>query len=211
MGKSAGVADKPAVADQQPPQQRIRSMTKIPPHSGTRRLCVILTSALVASLLAGCATPTGADPSAEAPYCYKARKGRVIACTRVPAPSLNADAQAKRFTPDPNALTVYVVRRNWGDGGRFVKISADNEMAAETLPNTMVRFKLKPGTHTFTLDFEGERQVATVDGKAGDLRFLRIDGTVWAWKSTFVWATDGEDAIRERAYKARLVADLTVK
>ena len=74
-------------------------------------------------------------------------------------------------------------------------------MAAETLPNTMVRFKLKPGTHTFTLDFEGERQVATVDGKAGDLRFLRIDGTVWAWKSTFVWATDGEDAIRERAYK----------
>ena len=24
----------------------------------------------------------------------------------------------------------------------------------------------------FTLDFEGERQVATVDGKAGDLRFL---------------------------------------
>ena len=211
MGDGTGVADEASGNTQQPPQQKNRSMTKIPAYSGTRRLCVILTSALVASLLAGCATPTGADPSAEAPYCYKARKGRVIACTRVPAPSLNADAQAKRFTPDPNALTVYVVRRNWGDGGRFVKISADNEIAAETLPNTMVRFKLKPGTHTFSLDFEGERQVATVDGKAGDLRFLRIDGTVWAWKSTFVWATDGEDAIRERAYKARLVADLTVK
>uniref|UniRef100_UPI0030F5C547 hypothetical protein n=1 Tax=uncultured Acidovorax sp. TaxID=158751 RepID=UPI0030F5C547 len=211
MGDGTGVADEASGNTQQPPQQKNRSMTKITAYSGTRRLSVILSSVLAASLLAGCATSTGADPSAEAPYCYKTSKGRVVACTRVPAPSLNADAQAKRFTPDPNALTVYVVRRNWGDGGRFVKISADNEMAAETLPNTMVRFKLKPGTHAFTLDFEGERQVATVDGKAGDLRFLRIDGTVWAWKSTFVWATDGEDAIRERAYKARLVADLTVK
>lgn len=211
MGDGTGVADEASGNTQQPPQQKNRSMTKIPAYSGTRHLCVILTSVLAASLLAGCATSTGVDTSAEAPYCYKTSKGRVVACTRVPAPSLNADAQAKRFTPDPNALTVYVVRSNWGDGGRFVKISADNAMAAETLPNTMVRFKLKPGTHTFTLDFEGERQVATVDGKAGDLRFLRIDGTVWAWKSTFVWATDGEDAIRERAYKARLVADLTVK
>ena len=162
MGDGTGVADEASGNTQQPPQQKNRSMTKIPAYSGTRHLCVILTSVLAASLLAGCATSTGADTSAEAPYCYKTSKGRVVACTRVPAPSLNADAQAKRFTPDPNALTVYVVRRNWGDGGRFVKISADNEMAAETLPNTMVRFKLKPGTHTFTLDFEGQRQVATV-------------------------------------------------
>lgn len=210
-GKSAVVADEPSAATQQPQQKRIGSMTKNPAYSGTRRLSLILTSVLATGLLAGCATRTGADSSVEAPYCYKTSKGRAIACTRVPAPSLNADAQAKRFTPDPNAFTVYVVRRNWGDGGHFVKISADNAMAAETLPNTMVRFKLKPGTHTFTLDFEGERQVATVDGKAGDLRFLRIDGTVWAWKSTFVWATDGEDAIRNRAYKARLVSDLTVR
>ena len=144
MGDGTGVADEASGNTQQPPQQKNRSMTKIPAYSGTRHLCVILTSVLAASLLAGCATSTGADTSAEAPYCYKTSKGRVVACTRVPAPSLNADAQAKRFTPDPNALTVYVVRRNWGDGGRFVKISADNAMAAETLPNTMVPFKLKP-------------------------------------------------------------------
>jgi hypothetical protein len=47
-----------------------------------------------------------------------------------------------------------------------------------------------------------------VQGQAGDVRFVRIDGTVWAWKSTYEWASEAEPAIRERARKARLVADL---
>ena len=77
---------------------------------------------LVAGLLAGCATPPAPDPTAEIPYCHKTNKGRVIACTAAPVPSLNADAQAKQFASDPNALIVYVVRRNWGDGRNFVKV-----------------------------------------------------------------------------------------
>jgi hypothetical protein len=110
---------------------------------------------LVAGLLAGCATPPAPDPTAELPYCHKTNKGRVIACTAAPAPSLNADAQAKQFVPDPNALTVYVVRRNWGDGRNFVKVQADDGATVETLPNTMVRYRLKPGSHTIAFDFEG--------------------------------------------------------
>jgi hypothetical protein len=114
---------------------------------------------LIASgaLLAGCATPPPPDPAAELPHCYKTNKGRVIACTQAPAPSLNADADAKRFTPDPTALTVYVVRRNWGDGRHFIKVQADGGPTVETLPNTMVRYKLKPGTHTIAFEFEGQR------------------------------------------------------
>ncbi len=62
----------------------------------------------------------------------------------MPAPSLNAwTLRRSALLPDPNALTVYVVRSNWGDGGRFVKISADNAMAAETCPTPMVRFKVE--------------------------------------------------------------------
>jgi len=152
---------------------------------------------LVAGLLAGCATPPAPDPTAEIPYCHKTNKGRVIACTTAPAPSLNADAQAKQFAPDPNALTVYVVRRNWGDGRNFVKVQADDGATVETLPNTMVRYRLKPGSHTIAFDFE--------------VRFVRLDGMVWSWKSTFTRATESDDAIRERALKARLVADLTVR
>ena len=163
------------------------------------------------ALLAGCATPPPPDPSAELPHCYKTNKGRVIACTKAPAPSLNADAEAKRFAPDPKALTVYVVRRNWGDGRNFVKVRADKGPLVETLPDTMVRLKLQPGAHTIAFEFEGGRQSKPVEGKAGDVRFVRIDGMVWSWKSTYQWADEPDEKIRERALKARLVADLTAQ
>lgn len=69
-----------------------------------RLFCVAMVAA--AALLAGCATPPSPDPNTEAPHCFKTNKGRVITCTSGPAPSLNADAEVKRFTPDPKALTV---------------------------------------------------------------------------------------------------------
>lgn len=177
----------------------------------TARRLVGVSVVLVGGLLAGCATPPAPDPTAEVPYCHKTNKGRVIACTAAPVPSLNADAQAKQFTSDPNALTVYVVRRNWSDGQNFVKVQADDGATVQTLPNTMVRYKLKPGTHTIVFESEGQRPTTSVAGKAGEVRFVRIDGMVWAWKSTFTWATESEDSIRERALKARLIADLTVR
>lgn len=165
----------------------------------------------VAAVLAGCATPPPLDPAAELPHCHKTNKGRIIACTGAPVPALNADAEAKRFTPDPNALTVYAVRRNWGDGRNFVKVQADGGPAVDTLPDTMVRLKLKPGSHQIAFDFEGQRQSTTVEGKAGDVRFVRIDGMVWSWKSTYEWASEPEAATRERALKARLVGDVAVR
>lgn len=176
--------------------------------TATRCLSVVVVAA--GALLTGCATPPAPNPTAETPHCYKTNKGRVIACTSGPAPSLNADAEAKRFTPDPSALTVYVVRRNWSDGRNFVKVQADNGPVAETLPDTMVRMKLRPGAHTIAFEFDGQRQSTNVQGQAGDVRFVRVDGTVWAWKSTYEWASEPETAIRERARKARLVADIKV-
>ena len=85
---------------------------------------IIVATLGAAVLLAGCATPRAPDPTAKVPHCYKSNKGRVIACTPVAAPSLNADAEAKRFVPDRDALTVYVVRRNWGDGRNFVSVAS---------------------------------------------------------------------------------------
>jgi hypothetical protein len=177
----------------------------------TNNKLLLALSLAAAGLLAGCATPPTPNPTAEVPYCQKTNRGRVVACTQAPAPSLNADAEAKRFTPDPNALTVYVVRRNWGDSRHFVKVQADGGPAVETLADTMVRMKLKPGQHTVAFEFEGRGQSATVEGKAGEMRFLRIDGMVWAWKSTYEWASEPETAIRERALEARLVADVAVR
>lgn len=162
-------------------------------------------------LLAGCASPRVPDPTAEVPHCYRSSKGRVIACTPVAAPSLNADAEAKRLVPDRDALTVYVVRRNWGDGRHFVKVHPDGGAGVDTLPDTMVRFRFKPGTHSVAFEFDGKRQSSRVEGQAGEIRFVRIDGTVWAWRSTYEWVAESEAATRARALKSRLVADVAVR
>lgn len=127
------------------------------------------------ALLTGCATPPPPNPTAEVPYCHKTNKGRVIACTQAPAPSLNANAEAKRFIPGPYARTLYVVRRNWSDGGRL-DVKADCGPAIEVLPNAMVRMKLKPGPHTVSFEFDGRPRSTTVQGQAGEVRFVRIDG-----------------------------------
>lgn len=98
----------------------------------------------------------------------------MVACTKAAAPSLNADADAKRFAPDPGALIVYVVRRNWSDGRNFVKVQVDDGPSVETLPDTMVRAKLKPGSHTIAFEVDGDRKTTTIEGKAGG-RSLRPD------------------------------------
>ena len=172
---------------------------------------IIVAALGAAVLLAGCATPRAPDPTAEVPHCYKTNRGRVIACTPVAAPSLNADAEAKRFASDRDALTVYVVRRNWGDGRNFVKVYPDGGAGVDTLPDTMVRFKFRPGTHSIAFEYDGKRQSTTISGMAGDVRFVRIDGMVWSWKSTYEWAQEPESKIRERALKARLVADVAFR
>lgn len=172
----------------------------------------LLTLPIAALLtLAGCATPPPPNPTAEVPYCHKTNKGRIIACTKAAVPSLDADAAAKRFTPDPDALTVYVVRRNWADGGNFLTVQGGGAAGVETLPNTMVRFRFKPGRHTIAFEFDGQRQTTTVEGRTGEVRFVRIEGVVWSWKSSYSWVTEPESATRERALKSRLVADLSVR
>ena len=40
---------------------------------------------------------------------------------------------------------------------------------------------------------------------------LRVDGTVWSWKSSYEWVAEPETSTRERALKARLVADAVVR
>jgi len=169
------------------------------------RLAVVIG---VAAALAGCATPPPPDPRAEVPYCHKSNKGRVLACTGAPAPSLNADAEAKRFVPDPQALTVFVVRRNWGDGRRLVTVRVDDGPAIETLPNTMARIRLAPGTHTVAFELDGKSTPHSVEGHAGDLRFLRIDGMAWAWESRYAWADEPQEVTRALALTTRLVADV---
>jgi len=106
----------------------------------------IVVSACVLGI-AGCASPV--DRIAEKPHCHTDR-GRNAYCTKDPAPSIAKDDEAKLFASVPEALTVYVVRY-WGDGHHPLDISVDGGAAMETVPNSMIRLRLKEGTHQITL------------------------------------------------------------
>lgn len=175
------------------------------------RIQSLLLMTAAAAGLSGCAGTKAVDPQAELPHCQTTNKGKPIACTSWPVPSAIADTEAKRFEPDPEALTVYVVRRNWGDSRNFVTVAVDDGREVETLPNTMVRFKLAPGTHAISFEFGGRKQSTTVQGVAGDLRFFRIEGMVWSWSSSYSWASEAEASIQDRALKTRLVADVPMR
>ncbi len=165
----------------------------------------------IAIAAAGCAGTVPVDLSASGPYCYQAVTDRLKTCTKAPVPSLAVDAEVKRFEPDPRFLTMYVVRSNWADGPRFGQVQANGGPPVDTLPNTLVRMKLSPGTHSIAFDFQGQRQTQTVEGKAGDVRFVRLEGNALRWHPSFAWAAEPEAATRERARQARLVADLAVR
>lgn len=166
----------------------------------------IAASACVLTLM-GCAAPV--DQFAEVPYCHTDR-GRHAYCTKENAPSLNRDAESKQFSALPDALTVYIVRY-WGDGHHPLEISIDGGAAIDTVPDSMVRLRLKAGDHQVAFKVEGRSFDRKVSGKAGDVRLLGIGGSEWPWgNSHHEWTDDSEDQVKRKAIKSRLIKDLSL-
>ena len=166
----------------------------------------IVVSACVLGI-AGCASPV--DRIAEKPYCHTDR-GRNGYCTKDPAPSIAKDDEAKSFASVPEALTVYVVRY-WGDGHHPLDISVDGGAAMETVPNSMIRLRLKEGTHQITFNVGGKTFDRTISGTKGEVRLLGITGTDWIWgNSSHWWTDDSVDQLKRRALRSRLIKDITL-
>ena len=166
----------------------------------------IVVSACVLGI-AGCATPV--DRMAEKPYCHT-HSGRNAYCTKDPAPSIAKDDEAKLFASVPEALTVYVVRY-WGDGHHPLDISVDGGAAMETVPNSMIRLRLKEGTHQITFNVGGKTFDRTISGTKGEVRLLGITGTDYFWgKSSHQWTNDSVDQLKQRALRSRLIKDITL-
>lgn len=158
-------------------------------------------------ILAGCATPV--DRLAEKPYCHTDR-GRNSYCTKDIAPSLNRDEESKQFAPSPEALTVYVVRY-WGDGHHPLNVSVDGGSAMETVPNSMIRLKVKAGSHRISFTVDGKSFDRTISGLAGDIRLLGITGTDWSWgSSSHAWSDDTDDYVKRQARRSRLIKDISL-
>ena len=157
--------------------------------------------------LVGCAAPV--DQLAEKTYCHTDR-GRHAYCTKEVAPSLQRDAEAKQFASVPDALTIYVVRY-WGDGHHPMEISIDGSAPMETVPDSMIRLRVKAGEHQIAFKAGGSSFERMISGVAGEVRLVGISGTDWPWgNSSHAWSDDSEDQVKRKARQSRLIRDISL-
>jgi len=176
-----------------------------------RTTSVAATLAIGMVALSGCAhrweRPVGADGT----YCYVLSKARNGVCTVQSVPSIEADQRAKLFHPDDQAFTLYVVRHRWADASKRVPVTIDAGSELITVPESMIRVRLSPGSHRVSMAWEGQQKVETVEGRAGEVRFIQLAISAWSWGSSGEWDVSNEQDARARALKSRLVADVDTR
>lgn len=175
-----------------------------------------LTYGLVAVALLGlsaCVSKPLRPVNADGTYCYRFGKSPryTLTCTPTSVPTDAVEAEAKRFDADPSSLTVYVLRRSWGDASVVVPVTVDGAARAATIPDSLVRLRLKPGAHRLAAQLDGQGADIAVDGRAGDLRVVRLVSSSWAWGTSFSWEAVQADEIKSRAQTSKLVADLDLR
>ena len=178
-----------------------------------RRLLMLGLGATVLAELAGCMTKPPKSVNADGTHCYRIGKSYrpKLTCTPTAVPTDAQEAEAKRFEADPASLTVYLLRRRWADISVVVPVSVDGGARVATIPESLVRLRLKPGSHRMSAQWEGRTVDIGVEGLAGDLRVIELVGSDWAWDTGFSWETAQADAVKSRALDSKFVADLDLR
>jgi len=173
-----------------------------------QRSSLILISVVVA--LGGCAAASTRSVQPDGVYCYRIGKSYrpQLTCTNSAVPSDALEAEAKRFAADPGVATLYLVRNRWADTRNVLPVQIGQDGRVDTIPRSLARIRLPPGSHRLSFDWQGQGQVQTVELRAGEVRFLEIDGSLWAWGSSYGWADGDTEGARSRALKSKLIADL---
>lgn len=174
------------------------------------RRTVLVGSGLVALFGTGCMTKPMQPANSDGTYCFGTGKWyrRKLTCTPTPIPPESVEVEAKRFEPAPGLLTVYVVRKRWGDVINQVRLAVDNGAPVVTTPESFVRLRLQPGPHRFTAAWSEGSTELVVSGAAGEVRVVELVGSVWAWGSTYRLDHGDVSEGRNRVARLRLIADL---
>lgn len=175
-----------------------------------RRRALLFAVGGSALLTAGCMTKPMRPANADGTYCFRIGKSYrpTLTCTPSAIPSESIEADAKRFEPTPGKLTVYLVRKRWGDAKNVVRVSSDGASSVDTVPETFARWRLTAGSHRITATWPEGSASLEIAGAAGDVVFVEVIGSVWVWGSNY--RLERGDAVdsRQRAVPLRLVADV---
>lgn len=184
-------------------------MTTFLQHPARRRLMLAIVggSALGAT---GCMTKPIQPARADGTWCYRVGNFRRKAqCSSGPVPSAEVDAIAKRFETSADRLTVYIVRKRWADAVNKVGLQIDGNTRVETLPESFVRLRIAPGRHRIKADWPDGSNELEVEGAAGDIRFVELVGSVWAWSTSYRLEAGQPEEAMQRVRSIRLVADVS--
>ena len=162
--------------------------------------------------LVGCISKPLRPVNADGTYCFRVNnKSRNKTCTPDAVPTGTIEAEAKRFEPIAGSLTLYVIRKRWGDAINLVNVVVDERKSITTIPESVVRIRLTPGEHRVAVQWDGKKDTLMVSGAAGELRFVELVGMVWAWGGEYRLARDDVEASRARAYASKLIADVDLQ
>lgn len=94
---------------------------------------------------------------------------------------------------------------------RPLVLRVDGRTVAELLPAALVRLRLQPGPHVLAVAWAGQQTVATVQVEAGSIYHYEIKAWVHLLDWGFAWDVDNSPRARQRAGKARTLADLDLR
>lgn len=163
-----------------------------------------------ALLTTGCMTKPLRSANADGTYCFRIGKSYrpKLTCTTGPIPPEQAEAQAREFSGTPDRLTVFLVRKRWGDTGYVIPVVTDAAVPVETVPESFARLRLAPGQHVLTATCPEGTARLDISGKAGEVLVVEVIGLIWAWGSKYRLEPGTIDDARERTRNLRLVADV---
>ncbi len=181
--------------------------------SSHRRLLTVGLTLVAVVTFAGCTTKPIRAVNSDGTYCHRIGKSYrpKLTCTPAPVPTAAVEAEAKRFEADPASLTVFVLRRSWGDPSVALAIDVDGSARAYTIPDSLVRLRLSPTQHRLSMQWEGHKSDISVKGEAGQVQFVELVGSGWVWGTTFRWEATDSDSSKRRASASKLVADLDLR
>jgi hypothetical protein len=174
---------------------------------------LLATLGAMSLLMGACTTQPSRAVEADGTYCHRIGKSYspTLTCTLGPVPTEAVEQSAKQFEPTPGAITLYIVRQRWGDPVNRVPVIVDALAPLVTIPDSVIRLRLTPGEHQVVTEWQGTRGVKTVTGRAGDVVFVELAGSTWAWGSTYRWADIDATNARKAATSAKLIADVDLQ
>lgn len=162
---------------------------------------------IMALLLAGCASMAFEGYQPDGRYCFRISKQKV--CTTDPVPTVEAEAQAKQFTSQPDRTVVWIVRNAPLDPFGKVTVKADSEVLV-MLPHTVTRVVLPPGPIKLIASV-GSREIdaMTIAGKPGEQLFVEVHADVGLFATYFSLRRMPDGDGQRKALASKLTKDVT--